>query len=230
MQYTNKEVFIICTWNSNTRNIIHELRSDPRTSETTIILIANLEIKPIDDNRLYFIRGDATEENLVKANIAGAKTIIILGDETLDAGNRDAKVVLTTLTIETLNSDIYSIVELEDEANVRHCERARADEIIVRSELSSRLISRSALDHGITKVISTFLSSREGNDIFKIPVPPEMAGNSFLEVFTQMKSKRNSITLAVQKKEDGKVIANPANDLLVEEEDILLIVANTMQL
>jgi len=220
-----KDHIIICTWNLSTTDIIHELRSDSRTADTPIVLIADIELKPIEDDNLFFINGEANEENLNRANISESKTVIVLGDDRLEADNRDAKVVLTTLTIETMNPDIYSIVQLEKESNARHCERAKADEIIIRSEFSNRLISRSALDHGITKVISSFLSSREGDEILIIPVPEKLAGNNFLHVFTQMKSNENVIVMAIQHGEGGEVITNPSNDLVVDALDTLLVIS-----
>ena len=50
-------------------------------------------------------------------------------------------------------------VRVVEKQHVQHCKRARVDEIIVSSELSSGLISRAALHHGITKVISELLSA-----------------------------------------------------------------------
>ena len=128
-----------------------------------------------------------SEENLKRACIEKAATVVIVGDRRLDYTARDAKAVLSTLTVETLNPDVYSIVELANEDNVRHCERAHADEIIVGAEFSSRLISSAALDHGITKVISELLSAQYGNDLIIVPVPTLLAGHPFLELFSEMK-------------------------------------------
>ena len=97
----------------------------PRSARAPILLLADTETKPIDDEHLYFVRG---EENLRRANVERAATVVIVGDRRLDYTARDAKVVLSTLTVETLNPDVYSIVELASEDNVRHCERAHANE------------------------------------------------------------------------------------------------------
>ncbi len=216
---------IICEWNHRTRDIIHELRLDDRLDTTNIILIAEIEAKPIDDENLYFIQGGVTEENLKRANLRKAKTVLILGDDHLDTNARDAKAVLSTLTVESINPAVYSIVELVNEANVKHCERANADEIIVGSEFSSKLISRATLDHGISKVLSELLSSRFGNDLFKIPVPASMRGQSFIDIFTEMKRSNSSIILAVQKNKDGAVISNPPVDYRVEADDYLIVIS-----
>ena len=216
---------IICEWNHRARDIIKELRMDQRLDTTLIILIAEIEAKPLDDDNLYFIQGGVTEENLKRANLQKAKTVVILGDDNLEANARDAKAVLTTLTVETINPDVYSIVELVNEANVQHCERANANEIIVGSEFSSKLISRAARDHGISKVLSELLSSRVGNDLYKIPVPSSIQGQKFIDVFTEMKRSQGSTILAVQKDREGEVISNPPVDYRVAPNDYLILIS-----
>jgi voltage-gated potassium channel len=217
---------ILCEWNHRTAEILRELRSDKRMEGQPVILIANEEMKPADDEDLHFIKGDITEENLKRANLEKAKTVVVLGDETLDANARDAQVVLAALTVESMNPDVYTIVELVNESNVRHCKRANADEIIVGDEFSSRLISRAALDHGISLVLSELLSSRYGNEIHKIPLPPELGDKNFIEIFTEMKSRYNSIVLAIQKGSDDAVISNPPSDHPIAQEDFLIIISN----
>jgi len=218
---------VLCEWNFRAKDILTELRSDKRTKETPIVLISDLEEKPVDDPDLYFIHGDVTEETLKRANLQEAKTVIILGNDRQPENTRDAKVVLTTLTVETLNPKVYSIVELLDDSNIRHCERANADEIIVSSEFNSRLISRAAVDHGISKVLSELLSSKVGNDLFKIPVEQNQVGKSFIDVFLEMKKTEKSIVLALQKGEEGKVIANPDSETVIEKNDFLIVISET---
>lgn len=216
---------IICEWNHRAAEILRELRADSRMADRPVVLIADIPEKPVDDDNLYFIRGDINEENLVRANLGAAQTVVVLGDDSLDANARDAQVVLATLTVESLNRDVYTIVELVNERNVPHCERANANEIIVGDEFSSRLIARAALDHGISKVMAELLSSRVGNDLVQIPLPTEFAGQPFLKVFTGMKRTRDCIVLAIYRKSREAVIANPAADFVLEKDDQLVVVA-----
>ena len=89
---------ILCEWNDRTREILRDLRADPRSARAPILLLADTETKPIDDEHLYFVRGEVTEENLRRANVERAATVVIVGDRRLDYTARDAKVVLSTLT------------------------------------------------------------------------------------------------------------------------------------
>jgi voltage-gated potassium channel len=217
---------ILCEWNHRSRAIIKELRTDSHTKDLKIVLIANIDEKPLDDHNLFFVKGSVSEETLEKANIVQAKTIIVLGDDSLDAISRDAKVVLATLTIESIAHSVYSVVELVDEANVMHCRRAQADEIIVGSVMSSRLIASAAIDHGISRVVSELLSTQYGNELFSIPLPDGLVGNTFLDVFTMMKRERQSIVLGVLKEHNGEHISNPPSDYIFEKEDRLIVVSN----
>ncbi len=215
---------ILCGWNHRARDILHELRSDERCARTPIVLLAETDMKPVDDADLHFISGSVTEENLKRANVQDATTVVILGDDALEANARDAKVVLSTLTVETFNPEAYTIVELVNKENVQHCERARADEVIVGSEFSSCLIASATLDHGITKVLSEVLSSRSANALMKVQLPAALDGHEFLEVISEMKRLRNSIVLAVQR---GKqVVTNPATDFKVEANDHLIVITD----
>jgi voltage-gated potassium channel len=217
---------ILCEWNHRARTILSEFRADPQTANAPIVLIAEIPRKPVNDENLFFIRGSVNDETLKRANLTKASTVVVLGDDRLDATARDAKVVLTTLTVESLNPEVYTIVELVDEAHVQHCKRAKADEIIVSSELSSGLISRAALNHGITKVVSELLSAQYGNDLHKLPIPGSMVGRPFIEVFTEMKQVHQSIVLALQKGEEGEVISNPPVDYQLEQGDNLIVISD----
>ncbi len=218
---------ILCEWNDRTREILRDLRADSRSARSSIVLLADVETKPIDDEHLYFVRGDVSEENLTRACIGTAATVVIVGDRRLDYIARDAKAVLSTLTVEALNPEAYSIVELANEDNVRHCERAHANEIIVGAEFSSRLISSATLDHGITKVLSEILSAQIGNDLITVPVPTALAGRPFLELFTEMKRDRGMTVLALQRHGTKKeVVTNPGTDAVVGADDRLVVISS----
>lgn len=216
---------IICEWNYRTRDIIKELRADAQTEGITIVLIADIQEKPIDDPNLFFIRGPVNEEVLKKANLKQAGTAVVLGDDKVEPDVRDAKAVLTTLTIESMNPDVYSIIELVDKSNERHCRQANADEIIISSELSSYLIASAASDHGISKIISELLSSRYGNGLYSMPITEDMVGEKFIDIFVALKTTKNATILGVQKGRGGLFISNPDTDYIFSQDDLLLVIS-----
>ena len=216
---------ILCEWNDRTKEILKDLRADTRAARASIVLVADIDAKPVVDEHLYFVRGDLTEENLKRAGIEKAATVVIVGDRSLDYGARDAKAVLSVLTVESLNPDVYSIVELASEENVRHCERAHADEIIVGAEFSSRVISTATLDHGISTVLRELLSAQVGQDLITIPVSEGLAGRPFFDVFCDLKREHGMIALAILRHGAGDVVTNPESDTVVDRDDRLVVVS-----
>ncbi len=219
------EHVILCEWNHRSRSVLKEIRADIKTKKTPVVLIADIAEKPTDDPLLFFINGPANEETLEKANLKEAATVVVLGDDSIDPTSRDAKVVLTTLTIETINPDAYTVVEIVDKVNEQHCQRANADEIIVGSELSSHLLATAAMDHGMSTIVSELISSRYGNDLFSIPSPKNYIGKKFMDVLIGMKKEHQATVLGIQKGKGGEVMTNPAQDYLLTEGDLLVLMA-----
>lgn len=222
---TFEDHIIICEWNHRAEEIIKGFRQDRATAHTPLVLISDLDQKPVDDDNLLFISGQPNDETLSRANLAKANTVVILGDDTLEPTARDAKVILSVLTIETINPNAYTIVELVYEKNVIHCERANADEVIVSGELSSGLISRAALNHGLSKFVSEILNHQAGNELYKVSVPSQLRGASFLNALSQIKQQYQCIVVGVQQGANGEVLSNPAGDYQLQGDDYLIVIA-----
>ncbi len=223
--YTFKKHIILCEWNSRAAAIIKELRMNPQTELTPIIIIANIDCNPSLSDQVYLIKGNVNDDTLNRANIKSASTVIILGDDQLDDHARDAKVILSTLTVESLNQDVYTIVELVDETHAITCRRAQANEIIVGHEITSMLISQAALNHGISKVVSQLLTAETDNQLYKVPVPKSKVGANFIEVLVYMKERYNSTVVGLQQGIEGEVCSNPPNNTKLSEEDYLIVIA-----
>ncbi|GBC61230.1 hypothetical protein DENIS_2190 [Desulfonema ishimotonii] len=221
-----KDHFIICGWNFRGDRIVSELRADPKCEDIPIAVIADIMEKPIDDPQLFFIRGEVSTETLQKANIDDARVAIVLSDDRMDAYAQDAKTILTTLTIESVNPDVYTCVELMDERNAPHCRRARADEIIVAGELSTNLLVQAALDHGITRMITELVSNHYGEDLYKVKVPQHLVGKTFFQAMCELKEQNDVLCMGLESRSGQKFIANPGKDHRLADEDRLIVIAS----
>ncbi len=227
--YSFEKHIILCEWNYRAEIIIQELRLKADIEKTPIVLIADIERKPIKDKYLFFVKGEVCDETLHQANVEKAKTVIILGDENLAYKQRDAKVILSTLIVESINEQAYTIVELVNEHNIETCKRANADEIIVSSKLSSNLISSAAIHHGISNVISDIVTYEYGSQLFKIAIPESEVGNLFIDIFMRMKKDEQSTVIAIQQGDEGKTISNPSPDYKLKNNDYLIYIASCGQ-
>ncbi len=215
--------FVLCGWNHKAQEIIEELRADLGDDGAPVVLIADLAEAPVDLPEFFFVRGDVTPQTMSQANLQGARAAIVLGDERVDAFSRDARTILTTLTIKTAFPDLYTCVELVDAHNVAHCQLARADEIIVSGALTSKLLVRAALDHGVTRVVSELLSTR-GHELYLVPVPQAVVGRSFLDALQHLKQTHEALIVAVQGA-DGSLRTNPDSDSTLQSGDVLYLIA-----
>ena len=225
-EYDLEDHIVLCGWNDRTKEILKDLRADARSAGKPIVLVADVETKPVeDDDRLYFVHGSETEDDLKRAGIDKAETVVLVGDRSLEYGARDAKAVLAVLTVKSLHPNVYVIVELAGEENVRHCKQAGADEIIVGADLCSRVISTATLDHGISTVVHELLSAQVGQDLITMPVPAGYGGHSFFEVFSALKREEGKIALAIQRHGTGDIVTNPDAGASVTADDRLVVIS-----
>ena len=68
------------------------------------------DVNPSRAENVYLIQGNVNDDTLTRANIQQATTVLILGDDKLDDIARDAKVILSTLTVESLNQAAVSLI------------------------------------------------------------------------------------------------------------------------
>jgi len=217
---------IFSGWSNRARAVLDTIRADDRGASREIVLIAEREEAPVRDKHLTFIQGKTNNETLQRANIGSADTVLCFADPSLDEEARDAKVVLHLLTVESINPDVYSIAEVELASSIEHCRHANADEVIVGSEFTSHLMSRASIDHGISNVLAEMMNPRSGVEIFKVPMDPSMAGESFATVLRRVKEENDCIVLGVEAELGGRkqVLTNPTLDRTMQEGERLIVV------
>lgn len=214
---------VVCGWNHNAYRLVENIIESQKNKK--IVILANLPNKPIDNKNVYFVKGDPTNEvDLHRANIEKAETAIVLLDTS--SGNlesADARTILTTLAIETINSDVYTCAEIQDSKNLPHLRNARVDEVITSGEFSGRLMAHTAVSHGISKVISEILTRNEGSDLQKVSLPDEFAGESFDDLFKQFRDKENSIILVAIER-NNEVFVNPKRGFIIKDGDNAILI------
>ncbi|PIE70442.1 MAG: cag pathogenicity island protein Cag26 [Deltaproteobacteria bacterium] len=216
--------FLICGWNYRGKDLIRELQADPKMKQRSIVIIADLPEKPVDDMAIQFVRGHVDAGTLEKANAGTAEVAMVLSEDGMDTYGRDARTILSVMSLKELYPSLYVCAELMGSGNLEQCRMARADEIIVIGELSTNLMVQAALDHGITRMVSELVSNRYGEDLYKIPIPDYFVGNSFFEALTRLKQEWNYLLIGIERGQ-GTVMTNPAGDLPLAAGDALLIVA-----
>jgi voltage-gated potassium channel len=213
---------VICGWNPHAKKMVEQILED---EEKEVVILAELQTKPYEHRRVYFVKGDPTDENdLQRANVGRAETAIVLMDMAVHKmESADARTILTTLAIETINPNVYTCAEILDSKNIQHLRNARVDEIITSGEFSGRLMARTAVSHGLSKVISDLLTPDEGNELTKIRIPHEIEGQSFDDLFCRLRNKPDPLILVAIER-DGEVLVNPEKGLTLKKGDCAILI------
>lgn len=214
---------IICGWSEKTKSIVKEILDEPKREYKYIVLVAELDKDPyVEKKEIVFVRGKIDDvEALERANVKGAKRIIILNED-----NNDSTTVLAALIIHELNKDIYSIAEVSNGNNVKYFEAAGVTQTIVNNDFSSNLLVRTALYEDTALIIKELLTNSMGNEIYINDIERNDIGKTFLELMNKYKSNKKDITLIGVKthSEDGesKIITNPDKDYIIRKDDKII--------
>jgi voltage-gated potassium channel len=120
---------------------------------------------------------------------------------------------------------LYTCVELMDSGNIAHCTMAKANEIIVVGELSTNLLVQAAMNHGLTRFISELVSNRYGNDLYKIPVPTYLVGQTFFQGLCALKEKEDILCIGVEDQAGENLVSNPDSAYRLGAEDFLIVIS-----
>lgn len=178
MKYTGKNHIILIGWSDKSKLAIQEILKSDKSVD--IVIIDDLEKAPMVEKQLYYVRGDATdEETLFQANLPEAKGVIIFADQ-ITQDNFAAKDTLLvdgkTLLIATaitsiekkLKSNIHVTAEVIYQKHIHLFKRVKVDEFIPTQEMISHAAVRSLFSHGVTNMYSELMSSQYEESMYEI--------------------------------------------------------------
>jgi voltage-gated potassium channel len=239
---------IICGWNFQGEKIVKELLEANTKKRRGIVILANSEDRPLKEERVEFIRGDPSkDEDLSRAGIEKASNVIVLTDFTKDASIADAQAIMIALAVETLNRDVHSCVQIMNSDNCSHLEHAHVDEIICLDQVGGSLAVFSAMNHGVSMIVSELLTFNKGSEIYRYsrPLSDEIVGKEYAIVAQSLAGRHMSL-LAVETdssdeimklervdvlhklpEKDRIILVNPQSDYKIHQGDALFIVSES---
>ncbi len=230
---------VLCNWSPRGLSWIREVHSKIIQDKRPVVIIHD-ETEKIDlpetqdDNAfqdVYVIKGDPTNEIILRrAQVQRAHSVVVLADDR-QGDHADGKTILTCIAIRNTcrgNEAPNIAVECRNPNLRPHLLKAGADEVISSDELGLRLLARTSLYHGITRVYQELLTvGRDANEMYLLPVPPELVGRDFVEIsgmfLRHRDDKRSCLLIGLQRGE--QMILNPiGNDAgAIREQDFLII-------
>ncbi|MFN4280745.1 TrkA-related ion transporter [Thermosynechococcus sp.] len=227
---------ILCGWNRSAPLVLRELQSDPQTRHAPIVIVAELEQLPVnelqavDQNRLYFYSGDYTRiDVLEKVQIYHASRAILLADTSQPRSDqdRDARTVLAALTMEKLNPTIYTCAQLLDRNNNVQLQAAGVEDVVVADEMAGHLIGNAVRNQGAMDVFAELLTVQVGNQFYRLPLPPTLAGKTFWSAQQHFKERYDAVLIAVERRIEGRrqTYINPSMDYELQVGDYVVVIA-----
>ncbi len=206
---------IICGWNFQGKRIVKELQNEDLKTKKNIVILANLDTRPVQDEKVEFIKGEPTQdEDLINAGVEKASSVIVLSDLRKEANEADAEALMIVLAVESLNREVHTSVQILNSANRIHLERAHADEIICLDQLGGSLCVASSLNPGISDVVTDLLEFNSGSEFYRYEgkLSDEIIGKEFSEVVGIL-AKRKIILLAVEIDDSPEIRKNLSMDV-----------------
>ncbi len=213
---------VVCGWNATARDLIAELRTDD--FKVKVAVVAQADKNPAGEG-VYFVKGDPTEApDLERAGIQNALAAVVFPAD--DSNDADMRSILTVMAIKAVAPHVRTVAEVNNPRHVEHFRRARANELIVSSQLASRLLARSALYPGLTELVADIVSGGEGSELYRIEIPAEYLGLSVDDVSARLRAEHRATLLSISR--GGKAFVNPATDFTIEPGDDAVVVAESL--
>lgn len=232
---------LILGWSSRIPAIIEELVLANESQKSALVVIAsNLEFDELESNlkRLIgstsgtklFIRSRKIDsrETFENLNVAGARRVIVLGDET--GGRVQLERLKTTIALynyfDNLKTQPPGIMIEADDDEEAGCitlgSRNRAIPVVV-SDLPARLIVETVFQSNLPAVYEELLSF-EGNEIY-ITDQVTVFGLAEVTFWDALQRFGSCVPIGIVRATDNAVMINPSPELVLGTGDRLVIVA-----
>ena len=217
---------VLCNWSSRGLEWIREVHNKTIAEKRPVVIIHDdtdeIELPDKADevafSDVYIVKGDPTSEVILRrAKVPRAHSVVVLADDR-EGKHADGKSILTCIAIKNICKGPEQpnvAAECKNPNNRHHLKKAGADEIISSDELGLRLLARTALFHGMTRVYQELLTvGRDANEMFLLDIPEDLAGKDFLELqglFARYRGDRRScLLIGIQRGDD--MMLNPIAD------------------
>ncbi|MDP6115765.1 MAG: ion channel [Planctomycetota bacterium] len=219
---------ILCNFPSarTIEQIVAELRADPRGRERPIVIVTDsIEELPFALEDVHFVRGSPIEEEpLKRANVAEAWMSIALAED-LDDSHADAIVSAIVIMIKSMNENCTCVAECADRSKQKLLKQCGADRIVYAGNLTSNLIVQEAIDPGVSGLIESFSSNRDGAQFYSELVSSSETTVEQCQSALRALDSRAHVLAVYRESEEDTYIALPEPSMKLRNGDHVVYVA-----
>ena len=188
-----------------------------------IIEVNEQSITKADENNYLYIEGDATNDEILKeAGIDRAKALVA-------ALATDADNLYLTLSARKINPDLFIVTRALGTESEPKLKQAGADRTMSPYRIGGRRMAMLTLHPLVVDFIDTTMQSRGKELVLENVVITDGSPVNHITVRDGMKYYGGASILAL-KKRNGRFLANPAPQTLIESGDELIIIGTDEQL
>ncbi len=156
---------VLVGWNLKGPQIIATLRADPQHAATPILVMADLEQKPLDDPLLRFSRANypIRGEAVARACLPSAALVLILGNYA-ERQHADALTTVNCLMVRKANATARIIAELLDPSQRLYLEAAGADAIVSIGDVGGFLLAEAAIGTDQAQQLLNYVARRPARE------------------------------------------------------------------
>ncbi len=231
---------VLCNWSPRGLEWIREVHAKIIQDKRPVVIIHDnpdeIDLPDKTDEAafsdVYIVKGDPTSEIVLRrAKVPKAHSVVVLADDR-EGKHADGKSILICIALRNIfrgETQPNISVECHNASHRHHLRKAGADEIISSDELGLRLLARSALYHGMTRVYQELLTvGRDANEMYLLPAPEGLIGKEFSELsgmFSRYRGdKKSCLLIGIQRGEEMHLnpIGGEAGALQADDQLILL--------
>lgn len=234
---------VVCGWNAAGHTMVEEIYGRSRRRRALVLVTESTERPPDFDipqarGLLYHFTGDYTQPAVLReVGIERASSAILLTDTTVERADqdRDARTVLTALTIERLHRGIFCCAELINGEHRAVLEMAQVEEVVVRDWYAGVILGSMERNQGLSAVLNDILSTTSGNAFHRVDVPKRLDGKTIAELHILLKQQHEAILVSWERvvgpgRREGdapkrEVEVNPSATRKVQTGDTLVVIA-----
>ena len=173
-----------------------------------------------DAREIEFVRVALQQEDMNKANVSSAKTILI-------DNPHDDITMTTALFCSKHNPNAHIVAYFNDESLVgllqQHCPNVECT-----PSVAVEMLAKSAFDPGSSLLHHDLLSVADGHEQYSIIVPQEIASIQVADIFVQIKHIHDAIFIGFAKADDKQhIIVNPSFDTHIFSGDRVFYIARS---
>ncbi|WP_319763419.1 ion channel [Maridesulfovibrio sp.] len=140
---------IILGWNDYAFGLIESLSKQTHPRKLQLVIVSHLQGELRDEiafrldmgEQLNFVHGNISQANVIsRANPAVARNVYVLCQDGMDSKDSDQQAIYAVLALRTLAPKVPVYAEIARYENKEHLLRAGANEILVRGEISGRMM------------------------------------------------------------------------------------------